>query len=51
VAGGEEVDWPQEPIGFIDVVAGDFYHTGSKGFDGGAPLLLGGDCRVTPAIP
>lgn len=40
VADGQEADWPRGMIGHIDVVASEFYSSGSKGFDGTAPLLL-----------
>jgi lipopolysaccharide transport system ATP-binding protein len=39
-ADGEEADWPRGMIGALEVIAGDFYGTGAKGFDGSAPLLL-----------
>jgi lipopolysaccharide transport system ATP-binding protein len=39
-AEGEEADWPQGMIGTLDVIGGDFYGSGVKGFDGAAPLLL-----------
>jgi lipopolysaccharide transport system ATP-binding protein len=43
VADEEEADWPRGMVGHIDVEAGDFYGTGTKGFEGGAPLLLAGE--------
>jgi lipopolysaccharide transport system ATP-binding protein len=39
-AEGEEADWPRGMIGALEVIAGDFYGSGVKGFDGAAPLLL-----------
>jgi lipopolysaccharide transport system ATP-binding protein len=43
VVNGNEADWPQDGIGYVDVESGNFYGTGSKGFDGNAPLLLLGN--------
>jgi lipopolysaccharide transport system ATP-binding protein len=40
---GEEADWPQDGVGWLDVVEGDFYGSGHKGFGSHAPLLLKGD--------
>jgi len=40
VVGGDEADWPREGLAFLDVIAGDFYGSGKKGFDGAAHLLL-----------
>ncbi len=42
VVHGVESDWPQDGIGFIDIEGGDFYGTGSSGFDNNAPVLLKG---------
>jgi homopolymeric O-antigen transport system ATP-binding protein len=39
-AEGEEADWPRGMIGELEVIAGDFYGSGVKGFEGSAPLLL-----------
>jgi lipopolysaccharide transport system ATP-binding protein len=39
---GIEADWPKDGIGYIDVVEGDFYGTGNKGFDGNVPFLIRG---------
>ncbi len=47
VASGDELDWPQEPVGRLDVISGDFYGTGVKGYEGAAPMLLNGECTVT----
>ena len=47
VANGDEADWPQGFIGAVDVVAGDFFGTGTIGFSGPAPLLLEGLWQVT----
>jgi lipopolysaccharide transport system ATP-binding protein len=44
--GGEESDWPQDGIGYVDVEAGDFYGTGKKGFSGDCPLLVSGNWSV-----
>jgi len=45
---GEEADWPQNGIGYLDVEYGDFYGTGSKGFEGLAPFLINGKWQVSP---
>ena len=37
---GGEADWPRGMIGMLEVIAGDFYGSGVKGFEGSAPLLL-----------
>lgn len=37
---GEEADWPDDGIGFLDVEPGDFFGSGHAGFGGGAPVLL-----------
>ena len=46
--GGEEADWPRETIGYIDIEPGDFYGTGSLGFEGKCPFLIDGSWSVTP---
>jgi len=46
---GDEADWPRDAAGFLDVEAGDFYGTGSKGFEGSTPLLLNGAWTVNEA--
>ena len=43
---GEEADWPAKGIGYLDIEAGDFYGTGSKGFEQ-APFLINGNWKVT----
>ncbi len=43
VAGGIEIDWPRENVGRIEVEGGDFYGTGSLGFEGSVPFLIKGD--------
>ena len=48
VVGGEEADWPWNGVGYLEVETGDFYGTGSKGFDGGAPFLVSGMWSVSP---
>ncbi len=40
VVAGTEADFPRDPVAQLDVEAGDFYGTGSRGFEGDAPLLL-----------
>ena len=44
---GQEADWPKGMIGEIKVIAGDFYGSGVKGFNGPAPLLLSGSWSVS----
>lgn len=39
---GIEADWPFDGVGFIEVIEGDFYGTGNKGFEGNAPFLVDG---------
>ena len=44
---GEEADWPHDGIAFVDVEQGDFYGTGSLGFEGASNFLVDGiwSCR------
>jgi len=42
VVNGDEADWPQGFVGEVEVVTGDFFGTGMRGFQGAAPLLLTG---------
>jgi lipopolysaccharide transport system ATP-binding protein len=52
VVGREEADWPRNAVGYLEVEQGDYYGTGSPGFDGGAPLLVPGAWSVsTPQQP
>jgi lipopolysaccharide transport system ATP-binding protein len=44
---GAEADWPRGMIGNLEVIAGDFYGSGVKGFDGAAPLLLTANWSVS----
>ena len=44
---GEEADWPRDGIGYFDVIEGDFYGTGKRGFGEGALFLLKGEWKVT----
>ncbi|MDT3676188.1 ABC transporter ATP-binding protein [Microcystis wesenbergii NRERC-220] len=39
---GEEADWPNDGIGYLDVERGDFYGSGSIGFEGKTPFLVKG---------
>ena len=39
---GVEADWPQSPIGVINVEAGDFYGTGNANTKGIGPVLMKG---------
>ena len=41
LAGQDESDWLLDGVGYLDVEAGDFYGTGSKGY-GQYPILLNG---------
>jgi lipopolysaccharide transport system ATP-binding protein len=42
-AGGEEADWPRDGVCELEVVAGDFYGTGSQGYEGTSPFMITGD--------
>ena len=42
----EEADWPRNGVGYLDVEAGDFYGTGSKGFGRASPFLVNGRWKV-----
>jgi lipopolysaccharide transport system ATP-binding protein len=42
VVDGQEADWPRESVGCIDVQNGDFYGTGSKGYNRDAAFLVQG---------
>ncbi len=44
--GREEADFPRNGVGYLDVEAGDFYGTGSMGFDGLTPFLVTGKWEV-----
>ncbi|RPF47021.1 lipopolysaccharide transport system ATP-binding protein [Thermodesulfitimonas autotrophica] len=46
---GEEADWPQDGVGYLDVEDGDFYGTGRKGFEGNTPFLVSGKWDVKRA--
>jgi lipopolysaccharide transport system ATP-binding protein len=48
VADGNEADWPQDGIGYINVEAGDFYGSGNMGFagNGNVPFLITGKWSV-----
>lgn len=48
LANGLEADWPRDFVGYIDVVAGDFYRTGIAGHSGIGPVLIRGDWLVEP---
>jgi lipopolysaccharide transport system ATP-binding protein len=47
VVGGEEADWLRNAVGYLQVETGDYYGTGSKGIDGGAPFLVSGTWSVS----
>jgi len=42
LVGVEEADWPRDGVAELEVVAGDFYGTGSQGYEGNAPFLVTG---------
>jgi lipopolysaccharide transport system ATP-binding protein len=49
----EEADWPRDGIGFLQVEVGDFYGTGSRGFEAtvpslATPLLIDGQWMNAP---
>jgi lipopolysaccharide transport system ATP-binding protein len=44
---GEEADWPRDGIGYVEIVPGDFYGTGSLGFGNNSPFLVDGSWSVT----
>ncbi len=44
--GGEEADWPNDGIAYIEVEPGDFFGTGSLGFERKAPFLVAGSWSV-----
>jgi lipopolysaccharide transport system ATP-binding protein len=44
--GHDEADWPRDGVGFVDVVAADFYGSGSAGTTGGTYFLVDGDWTV-----
>ncbi|MBM3907995.1 MAG: ABC transporter ATP-binding protein [Gemmatimonadetes bacterium] len=43
LAGTDEADWPRDGVGEFDVVPGDFYGTGSSGYEGTAPVMITGE--------
>jgi len=43
---GREADWPVDGIGYIDVETGDFFGTGSAGWNGPATLNLDGTWQL-----
>jgi hypothetical protein len=43
---GEEADWPWNGVGYLDVEAGDFYGTGSKGFNEPTYFMVNGRWEV-----
>jgi len=46
LAGGEEADWLRNWAGYIEVELGDFYGSGSPGFNGPAPILMSGQWSI-----
>lgn len=47
LADGDEADWPRDAAGFVYVEQGDFYGSGSTGYEGASPFLLAGDWTVS----
>ena len=45
---GEEADWPHDGIAFVDIEQGDFYGTGSLGFEGASNFLVDGVWSCNP---
>jgi lipopolysaccharide transport system ATP-binding protein len=39
----EEMDWPRDGLGYLEVEDGDFYKTGKKGFEGKTYILMDGE--------
>ncbi|MGI5868124.1 MAG: ABC transporter ATP-binding protein [Kiritimatiellia bacterium] len=44
---GVEADWLRDGVGWIDVVEGDYYGTGRKGFGSDAPVLMKGTWSIS----
>lgn len=44
--GQDEADWPRDGVGEMIVEPGDFFGTGSSGYENGAPLLIRGEWQV-----
>ncbi|MGH8021592.1 MAG: ABC transporter ATP-binding protein [Opitutaceae bacterium] len=42
LADGDEADWPKNGVGYIQVEAGDFYRSGSSGFQAAGLFLVDG---------
>jgi len=43
---GQEADWLKEPLGLLSVINGNFYKTGSTGFEGKSLVLINGDWSI-----
>jgi lipopolysaccharide transport system ATP-binding protein len=43
LTGVDEADWPRDGVAEIEVVPGDFYGTGSGGYEGATPFMVTGD--------
>lgn len=43
IRNGEELDYPDEKVGYIDVLNDDFYGTGHHNHSGLGPLLIRGN--------
>jgi len=46
IRNGEELDYPDEKVGYIDVLNGDFYGTGHHNHSGLGPLLIRGKWSI-----
>jgi lipopolysaccharide transport system ATP-binding protein len=44
--GHDEADWPRDGVGFVDVIAADFYRSGNAGTTGGTYFLVDGNWAV-----
>jgi lipopolysaccharide transport system ATP-binding protein len=43
LADSDEADWPRDGVAIIEVEAGNYFDSGSAGFEGSAPLLMTGN--------
>jgi lipopolysaccharide transport system ATP-binding protein len=50
LVGGDEADWPQDGVAFIEVGTGDYYGTGNTSFGFAAPMLTSGDWSLERAV-
>ncbi|MGK7874689.1 MAG: ABC transporter ATP-binding protein [Xenococcaceae cyanobacterium] len=47
VSNYEESDWPRDGLGYLNVEPGDFYFTGSQGFQGNTDFLVSGKWELS----